>query len=81
MPVSSDINKTLLNCLGWNSIAKISLSPSSGYDGYDAPVRVSLRFSFLSLFFQVIRFPTEFCLLLKIGCKNYIKQNSLLPDS
>jgi hypothetical protein len=46
MPVSIDINKTLLNSLGWNSIAEISLSPSSRNDGYDASVRFSLRFSF-----------------------------------
>jgi hypothetical protein len=46
MPVSIDINKTLLNSLGWNNTAEISLPPSSGNDGYDAPVRFSLRFSF-----------------------------------
>jgi len=46
MPVSIDINKTVLNSLGWNSIAEISLSASSGNNGYDAPVRFSLRFPF-----------------------------------
>ena len=38
MPVSTDINKTLWNSLGWNSIAEISLSPSSWNDGSDAIV-------------------------------------------